>query len=206
MVFQGLTGEEWAAGAHVERETLVVWPREEGQEDVIALEATAALLDSEPVDEPPPAGISIDQLRPAFVFLVKEKKKSRREVAKFFGVGRDTVNEAVNRFEGTGSFKNRPGQGRPRTSTDPDHVEAARQLIQQNPRTTSRGGIAGRSVRSVARMLGIRRESSRRILTDDLNLFAYKDVELTFLQRLQRILRGRNLKARFAHGRHRQIV
>jgi hypothetical protein len=58
-------------------------------------------------------------------------------------------------------------------------------------------------------MLGIRRESSRRILTDDLNLFAYKDVErkkLTFLQRLQRILRGRNLKARFAHGRHRQIV
>lgn len=108
-----------------------------------------------------------------------------------------------------GGFKNRSGQGKPRTSTDAAHVEEARRLLQENPRTTRRGGIVGRSVRSVARMLGIRRSSSHRILKDELGFYAYKDVErkkLTPMQRLQRILRGRNLRIRFANGRHRFVV
>jgi DDE superfamily endonuclease/Winged helix-turn helix len=157
-------------------------------------------------------GISIEQLRPAFVYLVLKKKArmSQADVAKLFDVDRHAVGRAITRYQETGGFKDRPRSGRPRTATDAEHVERARELIQENPRTRrTRGGIVGRSIRSVARMLGIRRESSRKILKDELGFYAYKDVKrkkLTTMQRLQRILRGRNLRIRFANGRHRLIV
>ena len=158
---------------------------------------------------PPPTGITVDQLRPAFVFLVKEKGMSREGVASLFGVDRHTVGDAVARFDETGDNKNRGGQGRRRTTTDDEHVEEARHHLEENPRTTRRRGITGNSVRKVARKVGISRTSAHRIYRDRLGLRAYKDVErkkLTPDQRIKRLVWGRRLRRRFAGGLHRQII
>ena len=61
-------------------------------------------------------GINISQCRPAFVFLVKEKGMARAQVANLFGVSPNMVGDAVKRYEETGTCKNRPGQGRSRTT------------------------------------------------------------------------------------------
>lgn len=60
--------------------------------------------------------IKVSELRPAFVYL-KQKGKPINAIAKFFGIRWNTVNDAVIRFEETGSNKNRAGSGRKRTAT-----------------------------------------------------------------------------------------
>jgi transposase len=149
---------------------------------------------------------TIEQLRPAFVFLVKEKGKSYSEVAKLFGVNYHTVSDAVKRFEETGGSRNRSGQGR---KIDTACVEEVRKNLLQNARTTHKRGISGNSVRKLGRKIGENREKVRRIFKNVLGLKPYKDVErkkLTPDQIMQRIVRGKLLRTRFANGRHRQIL
>ena len=130
---------------------------------------------------------------------------SQLEVANLFGVNYHTVGDAVKRFEETGGFKNRPGQGR---KLDAAHVEEVKRNLLENARTTHRRGISGNSVRKLGMKIGCNREKVRRIFKK-LGLRAYKDVErkkLTLDQIMQRIGRGKHLRTRFADGRHRQII
>jgi transposase len=157
-------------------------------------------------EAPSSSGITIEQLRPAIVFLVKDKGMPYTEVAKLFDVKRHTVSNAVKRFEETGSFKNRAGQGR---KLDSACVQEVRKHLLQNPRTTRKGRIVGNSVRKLGRKLRINREKVRRIYKNVLGLFPYKDVvrkKLTPLHRFQRVRLGKLLRTRFAGGRHRQIL
>jgi transposase len=55
------------------------------------------------------------ELRPAFVYLSKECGKTFQDIAEFFEITRQTVSNAVNRFDETESNKNRSGSGRKRT-------------------------------------------------------------------------------------------
>src|SRR4051812_24994049 len=48
--------------------------------------------------------ISMKMLRPAFVFLVKQKGMKRKEVATLFGVKPHTIGEAIKRYEQNGDF------------------------------------------------------------------------------------------------------
>ena len=48
--------------------------------------------------------------RPAACYLVLEKKMTRKEVAKLFGVNQERVSNAINRYGETGEHKNRSGR------------------------------------------------------------------------------------------------
>ena len=52
--------------------------------------------------------IKKSELRPAFVYLHRQGK-TFTEIADFFGVKRQTVSDAVRRFDESGSNGNRPG-------------------------------------------------------------------------------------------------
>jgi transposase len=141
----------------------------------------------------------ISELRPAFVFLVKERGKSRREIAKFFGVRRETVNEALRRHDATGNNKNRRGQGRKRTATNMAHVEEVREILNRNNRTRRKQGVPASSTRRIGRRVQISRESARQILKRDLGLKPYKDIQrqkLTPQQRKKRLDRAIKLRER----------
>lgn len=179
--------------------------------DILWLEAAETPeVEEEAVPFAPTTGITPHQLRPAYVFLVKERRMKKKNVAKLFGVKRHTVRDAVKRFEETGGYSNRPGQGRPRTATDPEHLEQVVERLRINPRTTrTRTGIIGSSTRNLGRLFNISREAVRTMFKRDLHLKAYKDRErhkLTAIHRLQRILKGRSFRLRFGGGLHRLIV
>jgi len=75
--------------------------------------------------------ITTGDLRPSFVYLVKEKNMTREEVASLFGVNPHTVGARVTRFEETGGVKNRAGQGKNRSATDNENVEEVPARCQQ---------------------------------------------------------------------------
>jgi transposase len=148
------------------------------------------------------------QLRPAFVYLVSEMGKSRREVARFFGIRKGTVDEALRRYAQTGSNKNRTGQGRTRTSTDQARVEEVRQLLSRNNRTRRRNGVPASSTRKLANRLNNSRTSVRRILKRDLGLKPYKDIKrqkLTSPQKRMRLEKTRALLERWPQSTSRFI-
>jgi Homeodomain-like domain len=156
------------------------------------------------------SGIAIKDLRAAFVYLVKDQGKSRREVAEFFGVRPNTVCDAVKRFESTGGNKNRSGQGRKRTATDTAHREEVVTMLQANSHTKRRRGVVGSSSRKLARRLGVSETSARRILKRDLKLKPYKKLrrqKLTARDKQQRVRKATALRDRFGRDdQHRQIL
>jgi transposase len=192
----------------IEDEAVLVERDGPGPQDKILWVEKAESPD-DPEYPPTATGITLEQIRPAFVYLVKEKGMSRSKVAEQFGVNFRTVSDTVKRFEETGGFKNRAGQGRKRTTADASHVEEVRQRLSRNPTTMKKRGIVGSSTRKLSRTLSSARETIRRILKRDLGLHPYKHVEqktLTPVQVLQRIIRGKLLRTRFANGRHQQII
>jgi transposase len=152
--------------------------------------------------------IENEWLRPAVCYLVLERKMKRKEVAAIFGVKPHTVGDAIKRYNETGGHNNRKGQGRKRTSTDEEHIEATVEHLAENNHTKRRNGVGGNSTRKLRRKLCVSRESVRRIFKRDLKLKAWKKkrcqklVERTLKQRLTR---ATNLKRRFANGQHRLI-
>src|SRR5689334_2232279 len=90
--------------------------------------------------------------RSAFVHL-RNRGKKIGDIAKLFGVGRNTVSRTINRFEATGSNKNRSGSGRPRTARNEENVAAAAIAITAEPSTKIN------STRKMARQMQISRKS-----------------------------------------------
>ena len=74
------------------------------------------------------AEIKKQNLRAAFVHL-QSKGASASGIARLFGVKRQTVSDAVVRFNELGNNQNRPGSGRKRDATDLAHQnEVAKRL------------------------------------------------------------------------------
>jgi transposase len=90
------------------------------------------------------------ELRPAFVYLSKERGKSFKDIADFFGVDRGTVSDAVKRFNETGGNKNRAGSGGKRPARTEDNIQEVADLLQLNNHTKLRNGIVGSSSRKLA--------------------------------------------------------
>jgi len=101
--------------------------------------------------------IRIFELRPAFVYLY-HRGKLIKDIAEFFGVGRDTVSDAVQRYHETNSNRNRAGSGRPRSATGEEHVKEVRQRIEQD--STNKCN----SIRKLATDLDISSSAAHRIL------------------------------------------
>lgn len=146
--------------------------------------------------------IKVKDLRPAFVWLVKEKGKTRKEVAEFFGVKQQTVGDAITRFEERGNFGNREGSGRPKTATSEGKMSEMEGILAESPHTRHS------STRKMARRIGISRGSVRNLLKKG-GYFAWKDQQrqlLTDAARKKRRERCPKLLERFSDGRHRDIL
>jgi transposase len=57
------------------------------------------------------------------VYLNKEREKTFKDIAEFFGVTRQTVSNAANRFDETWSNKNRAESGRKRTARSEKNIQ-----------------------------------------------------------------------------------
>uniref|UniRef100_A0A915E498 Transposase n=1 Tax=Ditylenchus dipsaci TaxID=166011 RepID=A0A915E498_9BILA len=107
---------------------------------------------------------------------------------------RNTVGNAVRRFEETGSNKNRIGQGRPRSARDEENVAAAAIAITAEPSTKFN------STRKLGKKMAISRDSAHRILVEDLGLKPYKMLsrqELGLAHIIKRLQRCRGMRRSF---------
>lgn len=115
-------------------------------------------------------------------------------------ISRMFVHRTVNRFLETGSVKDRPREGRPRSVRSPAAVKAVAARIRRNP---------VRKQTIMSRELNISKRTMSRILSEDLGLKAYRRSTGHFLTpRLmqQRELKCRRLLQRYANNGHRRIL
>lgn len=115
---------------------------------------------------------------PERIFIVKtfyESNQSPVTVARAFakefkvhsGPDRKTITRLIEKFEHTGSVCDnmRHNVGRKATVSTPENVEKTRELLARSPR---------KSIRRAAQQVGIKRESLRKIIVNELKLFPYK--------------------------------
>lgn len=148
------------------------------------------------------SNIKIKDMGPAFLWLSKERGKTKKEIATFFGISRNTVADALKRYEEQGHFGNRKGQGRPKTSTTEAKQEEMEAALKEDSHTRTH------STRKLARRLKISRTSVRRMLKKG-GYFPWKDQErqlLTEAAKKKRRERCPRLLERFADGDHRQVL
>uniref|UniRef100_A0A914CNM9 Homeodomain-like domain-containing protein n=1 Tax=Acrobeloides nanus TaxID=290746 RepID=A0A914CNM9_9BILA len=83
---------------------------------------------------------NLKDLREAIIRAHK-RGKGQREIADFLGISPGTVNKAIKRFEETGSYEDRPGQGPKKTAKSQENVQRALEMLQQDrsPRQTQPG-------------------------------------------------------------------
>lgn len=109
------------------------------------------------------------------------------------GVSESFVKYTIKRLRETGSIKNRPKSGRPRSARTKKLIKAVRERIRRNPE---------RSARKLAADFQVSNTTMRRVLKNDLQLKPYKKRKLhglTTKQREKRVKRSRALLKR--HGK-----
>lgn len=146
--------------------------------------------------------VKIKDLRPAFCYLVREKGRTRKEVANFFGVDPSTVGDAIKRYEEQGNFGNKTGSGRPRLATSTEKTEEMEVALSEDPHTRTS------STRKLAKKVNVSRWSVMRMLKR-CGYYAWKDQERQFIsEKAKKKRRDRcpGLLQRFADGRHRDVV
>lgn len=113
-------------------------------------------------------------------------------VLKPFGIKKDFVYKTIQRLRETGSIKDRPRSGRPRSIRVPARIKRIREKFRRNPQ---------RSVRELAREEAVPRESMRELVNCDLGFRPYrkrKVAGLTQKQKEKRKARCKILKKRHA--------
>lgn len=101
-------------------------------------------------------------------------------LVKQFGITRDCVYRTIRRLRGTGSVKDRPRCGRPRTCRAKECIKRVREKIRRNP---------PRSATKLALEEDVDDRSMRRILHIDLGLKTYKKRKLHELSAKQVVAR-----------------
>ena len=115
-------------------------------------------------------------------------------------ISRRFVYRTIQRFIETGTVKDRPRQGRPRTIRTLERVKAVAARVRRNP-------VRRQSV--MARELNMSKMSMSRTLSSDLGLHAYKRRKghlLTNDLKRQRLLKSKRLLKRYAANGHRRIL
>ena len=77
--------------------------------------------------------IKIEDLRPAMVYLNKERGMGKKKIAELFGVVNNTVIEAVRRYEEQGNTTDRQRSGRPVTATTEAHQTEMEAMLAESP-------------------------------------------------------------------------
>lgn len=94
-----------------------------------------------------------------------ESSRNIAKALKSMNVSKSTVSYTIRRYKETLSVKNRTIPGRPRSVRTKALVKATRSKISRNGK---------RSMRKMASEAGVKRESMRKIVREDLNMSAYK--------------------------------
>jgi transposase len=134
--------------------------------------------------------------------LNKKKGMGKQKIAELFEVGKDTVIEAVRRYEEQGDCKDRPCSGRPVIATTEARQEEMDAMLQEDPCTHEN------STRKMALKLNTSQQSVRRMLKRG-GYQAWKDQKrqlLTEDTKKKRLDRCGNLLYRFLLGLHRYIL
>lgn len=142
------------------------------------------------------------EFRPAIIRL-HENGKSMNKIAKDLGISRCAVQNAVKRFEETGSNEDRPGRGRKKSARSKKNIQRARRMIKQNPTTKAN------STRKLAKKLGVDQRQAWEILREDLGLKPWKyqkRQKLNAQAKQKRLDRCQAMLTRFSRRRHRQII
>ncbi|EYC04280.1 hypothetical protein Y032_0089g2326 [Ancylostoma ceylanicum] len=91
--------------------------------------------------------------------------RTTAQIVKMLSLPRRTVQDKVRRFRELGNTEDRKGRGRPTTATGPRIVKVVRSRLDRNPK---------RSMRKMAKEVGIGRSSMRKIVREKLNLYPYR--------------------------------
>lgn len=140
--------------------------------------------------------------RVAVIALHKVGKSATEifQTLKKLKISRMFVHRTIKRFTETGSVKDRPREGRPRSVRTPEARKAVAERIRRNP-------VRKQSV--MAREMNISKRSMSRLLSEDLGLRAYRRRTGHYLDarlKNQRVLKCRRLLQRHAHNGHRRIL
>uniref|UniRef100_A0A7I4Y983 HTH_Tnp_Tc3_2 domain-containing protein n=1 Tax=Haemonchus contortus TaxID=6289 RepID=A0A7I4Y983_HAECO len=122
-----------------------------------------------------------------------------KTIPKTLSVSRRTVDSTIKRFKELGTLEDRLGRGRKTTATSTRNVEVVRDMVRRNPK---------RSMRKIAKKLGISHTSARRIVKEKLGLTPYRCRKvhlLTASMKKNRVQKCKMLLQRFASAR-RDIV
>ncbi|XGW33702.1 hypothetical protein V3C99_017823, partial [Haemonchus contortus] len=123
-----------------------------------------------------------------------------KTIAETLSVSRRTVDSTIKRFKELGTLEDRPGRGRKTTATSTRNVKVVRDMVRRNPK---------RSMRKIAKKLGISHTSARRIVKEKLGLTPYRCRKvhlLTASMKKNRVQKCKMLLQRFASARHRDII
>ncbi|KIH66532.1 hypothetical protein ANCDUO_03140 [Ancylostoma duodenale] len=123
-----------------------------------------------------------------------------KKISSLLGSPIRTVQNAIKRFKELGTNADRRGRGRKHTVVVPRMIKTVRELIRRNPR---------RSMRKMARNLGIGRTSVRKIVRKKLNLRSFRMRTAHFLNDRMKVIRWQRCKEllkRFAGDTHLSII
>lgn len=141
----------------------------------------------------------MSNIRIAIIELFRAGKR-QCEIARSLKVARQTVSDAVKRFNQLGHAGDRTGRGRKRTVRTSVNRKIIKQRVQRNSRV---------SMRRISRETGISATSVRRIAKVDLRLKAYKLRRAQLLKNENkeiRLQRCRELARRHAAGNWKRIL
>lgn len=122
------------------------------------------------------------------------------EIAKRLKISRQSVSRTLGRFHELGNLEDRPRSGRPATVNSSRTRNILRNKIRRNPK---------RSMRKMAKELGVSEWSIRNIVKHHLHLKPYKLQRVHLLNPSMmdtRVQRSKHLLIRFAGGKHRLIL
>jgi inhibitor of nuclear factor kappa-B kinase subunit alpha len=143
--------------------------------------------------------VASKQKRGAVIFLHNEGK-SAPFISKTLGIPIRTVYDAIKRYKELGNIQDRPKSGRPVTACTSANKEKIRKRIERNPE---------RSMRSMAKSIGIHKDSVRKIVKTMLGRHPYKITKGQFLNekmKTNRLKKSRKMQRLAAAGRHHSIL
>src|SRR5580692_9339893 len=131
--------------------------------------------------------------------LRKEKFYGAKMLMKEFsnkGWCLSSVSKLLKKIDQTGTVDRKSGSGKKRTSSTTEHVDAVEELVQSQENAPG----THRTVRQIAKEIGIPKTSVHEIISKDLKLVCFKKrraQELTVANKLTRLVRAKQLLRKY---------
>ena len=140
-----------------------------------------------------------DEQRYRVVFLHAQELSSR-EIATEIGCSQQTVLKLLGKYDETGSVRDRPKSGRPRSAWTAQNISACHESRKGRKGLTARSPV--KSTRKLANQLGISKGSVTNIYLKDLQQKSFKCLpvqELSEATKRKRLVRCKRLQRRYGY-------